>query len=106
MGFLHAFAELLTGATIQRGPFAFFSGRSYATGRFEGREVAVRIQLKRRRYEPGYFVIAVRIRGDESLNYTSIDERTRDAPGRRALATIAAHDLLMSVEEGWLAAPG
>ena len=38
------------------------------------------------------------------LDYEGIDARTRDDAGRRALFSIAAHDLLLSVEEGWLKA--
>lgn len=102
--FLPGFARLLTAPTIQRGPFSFFSGRSYATGRFRDREAVIRLQLKRSRYGQGYLVVAVRTGGQPSLNYDGIVARTRDEIGRRALASIAAHDLLLSVEDGWLKA--
>lgn len=102
--FLPHFARLLTEPTIQRGPFSFFSGRSYATGRFQDRDVALRLQLKRSRYGQGYLVVAVRTGGPPALNYDGIDARTRDDAGRRALFAIAAHDVLVSVEEGWLKA--
>jgi hypothetical protein len=92
----------LTEPTIQRGPFSFFSGRSYAIGTFHSREVAIRLQLKRSRYGQGYLVVAVRTGGEPELNYDGIDTRTQDEAGRRALFSIAAHDLLLSVEEGWL----
>ena len=102
--FLAGFARLLTEPSIQRGPFGFFSGRSYATGKFQDRDVAVRLQLKRSRYGQGYFVVAVRTGGEPMLDSSGIDARTRDDAGRRALFSIAAHDLLLSVEEGWLKA--
>jgi hypothetical protein len=102
--FLPGFAQLLAEPTIQRGPFSFFSGRAYATGRFQGREVAIRLQLKRNRYGQGYLVVAVRTGGPPALDYDGIDARTRDEAGRRALVSIAARDLLLSVEEGWLKA--
>ena len=102
--FLPRFSRLLTEPRIQRGPFSFFSGRSYAVGKFQGRDVAVRLQLKRGRYAQGYLVVAIRTGGPPALDYTGIDARTRDAAGRRALVSLAAHDLLISVEEGWLKA--
>jgi hypothetical protein len=102
--FLPGFARLLTEPSIQRGPFGFFSGRSYATGKFHDRAVAFRLQLKRSRYGQGYLVIALRAGGQPTLDYDGIDARTRDDAGRRALFSIAAHDLVLSVEEGWLKA--
>jgi len=102
--FLPGFARLLTGPTIQRGVFSVFSGRSYATGRFQGRDVAIRLQLKRGRYRQGYLVVAVRTGGKPALDYDGIDARARDEAGRRALHVIATHDLLLSVEGGWLKA--
>lgn len=102
--FLPGFAGLLAEPVIQRGPFSLLSGRTYATGRFAGREVAIRLQLKRSRYALGYLVIAVRTSGPPALDYDGMDARTRDDTGRRALASIAANDLVISVEEGWLKA--
>jgi hypothetical protein len=102
--FLPRFASLLSEPTIQRGALSYFSGRSYATGRFQGREVAVRLQLKRSRYGQGYLVVALRTGGPPVLDYDAIDARTQDDAGRRALFAIAAHDLLVSVEGGWLKA--
>ena len=102
--FLPGLASLLNDRRIDRHALSFFSGRSYATGRFHGREVAIRIQLKRSRYGQGYLVVAVRTLGPASLDYDGIDARTRDERGRRALVALAAHDLLLSVEEGWLKA--
>jgi len=100
--FLTAFASLLEAPAIQRSPFSFFSGRSYATGRFSGREVAVRLQLRRGGHQMGYLVIAVRTSGPATLDSNGIEAQTRDDPGRKALFTIAANDLLLTVEDGWL----
>lgn len=100
--FLPGFACLLTAPTIQRGTFSVLSGRSYAVGRFQGRDVAIRLQLKRSRYGQGYLVVAFRTGGQAMLDYRGIDVRTRDTAGRQALSSIVAHDLLPSVEEGWL----
>jgi hypothetical protein len=102
--FLPAFARLMTEAAIQRGPFSFFSGRSYAVGKFQGRDVAIRLQLQRSEYGRGYLVVAVRTAGPPALTYDAIEARTRDDAGRRALVALAGHELLINVEEGWLKA--
>jgi hypothetical protein len=102
--FLPGFARLVTAPAMQRGAFSFFSGRSYLIGTVHDRDVAVRLQLKRRRYEQGYLVVAVRTGGQPTLDYDGIAARTRDEAGRRALFSLAANDLLLSVEEGWLKA--
>jgi len=102
--FLSRFVQLLTEPSIQRGVFSVLSGRSYATGRFEGRDVAIRMQLRRSEYEVGYLVIAVRTGGPATLDYAGIDARARDDAGRRALFALAAHDLTVVVEDGWLKA--
>jgi hypothetical protein len=104
--FLPEFASLLTAPRIERGPFNFFSGRSYTSGEFQGREVVARLQLKRSRYGQGYLVLALRLEGsaalDEAGGEASIDAHVHDAAGRRALSLLASHDVLPSVEEGWL----
>ena len=100
--FLPAFANLLTEPVLQRSGLSFFSGRSFLSGRFQNREVAVRAQLKRSEHGQGYLVIAVRTPGVPSMNYDALDRRVRDDAGRRALFALAAQDLLLNVEEGWL----
>ena len=100
--FLPAFANLLTEPVIQRSALSFFSGRSYLSGRFQDRDVAVRVQLKRSNHGQGYLVIAFRTPGVRSLNYDALDARVRDDAGRPALFTLVAQDLLLSVEDGWL----
>jgi hypothetical protein len=102
--FLPGFARLLTAPKIRRGVLSFFSGRSYAIGTFHGRDVAVRLQLKRSKYGQGYLVVAVQTGGQPVLDYDGISARTRDDAGRQALFAIASHDLLLSVEDGWLKA--
>ena len=100
--FLSGFAGLLTAPTLKRGPFSYLSGRSYAAGAFRGREVAVRLQQRRGDYQVGYLVISVRTGGPATLDYNGIETHTRDEAGKHALFTIAAHDLLLTVEDGWL----
>jgi len=100
--FLPGFARLLEAPVIQQSAFSFFSGRSYVTGRFGGREVAIRLQQRRGEHQVGYLVIAVRTGGPATLDASGIEAHTRDEAGRRALFTIAARDLLLTVEDGWL----
>ena len=102
--FIPAFANLLTEPVIQRGAFSFFSGRSYLSGKFRNREVAIRLQLKRSNHGQGYLVITLRTPGVRSLDYDRLDARVRDDAGRTALAALAGHSLLLNVEEGWLKA--
>lgn len=99
--FLPAFARLLTAPQLEQSPFSFFSGRSYVTGQFQGRDVAIRLQQRRGRYQLGYLVIAVRSAGVPTLDSNGIEARVRDDAGRAALFTIAARDLLLTVEDGW-----
>jgi len=100
--FLPAFARLLTGAQVQRNAASLFTGLSFATGQFHGRDVAIRLQLRMGRYQLGYLVVAMRTNGPQTLDSSGVDSLTRDDAGRRALFTIAANDLLLSVEDGWL----
>ena len=102
--FLSGFARLLTDPQIKRGAFSFFSGRSYATGRWQGRQVALRLQLKRSRYGQGYLVIALRTDGMPALDDNGIETRVQDEAGRRALYAIVKHDFVLGLEEGWLRA--
>lgn len=102
--FLTGFTPLLAEPAIQRGPLSFFSGRSYATGRFEDRRVAIRLQLKRSRYGQGYLVLAMRTEGQPALTDSGIDARIDDDAGRRALSAIASQGLVLGVEDSWLKA--
>lgn len=100
--FLPAFARLLTAPSIKQGPLSFLSGRSYVAGQFGGRDVAIRLQQKRGKYQMGYLVVAVRTNGPVTLDANGIEAHARDDAGRRALFTIATNDLLLTVEDGWL----
>ena len=100
--FLPAFAHLLQEARIDQAPFSVLSGTSYVTGTFHGRQVAMRLQSRRGRHQLGYLVIAVGTGGPANLDASAIDASVRDEAGGRALLTIARHDLLLSVEDGWL----
>jgi hypothetical protein len=102
--FLPLLARLLTQPAVQAGPFSFFSGRSYASGTFGGRDVALRLQLKRSRYGQGYLVVALRTAGPPTLDGAAVEACTQDEAGRRALVTLATHDLVLDVENGWLKA--
>ena len=82
--FLPAFARLLTSPNVEQSPFSFLSGRSYATGQFQGRDVAIRLQQRRGEYQLGYLVIAVRTAGVPTLDYNGIESRVQDDAGRRA----------------------
>lgn len=100
--FLPAFARLLSTPILRQGPSSVLSGRAYLTGQFRGRDLAIRLQLRRGDYQLGYLVVAMRTIGPPTLDASGIERHTRDAAGRQALFTIATHDLLLSVEGGWL----
>ena len=102
--FLPQFSTLLATPKIERSPISFFSGRSYLTGTFNDREVVVRMQMKRGKHQLGYLVIALRTAGVSTLDNNGIEARIRDDRGQRALYSIARHDLILKVEEGWLKA--
>lgn len=98
--FLSAFATMLSDAKTERHPLARLSGRAYLTGRYAERDVTVRLQSRRGRHSVGYLVIALRTTYPHSLSGADVDRSTSDDMGRRALATLAAHDLLLLVEDG------
>jgi hypothetical protein len=45
-------------------------------------------------------VIAVRTAGPQTLDANGVESHTRDDAGRKALFTMAANDLLLTVEGG------
>jgi hypothetical protein len=100
--FLPEFAPLLSTPTLQQGLLSALSGRAYLTGRFRGRDVAIRLQSRRGRYQLGYLVVAMRTNGPPVLDANGLEAHVTDATGRQALFTIATQDLLLSVEGGWL----
>ena len=102
--FLPRFSTLLQAPRIDRDAFSIVSGRSALGGRFQDRDVVVRLQLKRGRYAMGHLVVALRTNGEQALNRESIEARVKDDDGRRALSALAAHGLKLSVDHGWLQA--
>ena len=102
--FLPHFSTVLEAPRIERGAFSILSGRSSLRGRFQDRDVAIQLQLKRGRHGLGDLVVAMRTSGEQSLNREGIESRVRDEAGRRAMSALAAHDLLLSVADGWLQA--
>jgi hypothetical protein len=101
--FVRGFASLLSNPVIHRNAFSLFSGRSYVKGRYGGREVVLRLQLKRGRHGQGYLVIAVHVGGEPSPGH-GLERAARDDAARRALFALAAEGLILSVEDGWLKA--
>jgi hypothetical protein len=102
--FLAAFGGLLADPVMTRSAAHFLTGRSYMNGMFAGRRVALRMQLKRTRYGQGYLVIALETAEREALDAIGIETRLRDDDGRRALFHLAAEDVLLSAESGWVKA--
>ena len=102
--FLPGFVRLLATPAILSSPLSFLSGRSEATGSHRDREVVATLQLKRGRHGIGSFVVAVRTASQDTLDGSSIDGRVRDEAGRRALFTLAAEDLVLSLDQRWLQA--
>ncbi|CAN7327542.1 hypothetical protein LJR225_001882 [Phenylobacterium sp. LjRoot225] len=100
--FLGEFAHLLSEARVRRGPFSLLSGRSYASGLFRGREVAVRLQLKRSRYSPGYLVLAVRTSAQGGLGAAAFLAQTWQGAAGQARSWLDDRNLELSVEGEWL----
>ena len=85
--FLPAFAGVLAQPVLQQSPLSFFSGRSYVLGRFGGREIAIRLQQKRGRYQAGYLVIASNRRSADARR-----QRHRRIHARRIRTSGPLHD--------------
>ena len=100
--FLTEFAALLSEPTVTNDDV--LSGRQSATGRFEGRDVTIDLQLPRGDYQRGFLVVALRTTGPQTLDNEGIESRAIGDEAQRALFTIAANDLVVRVEEGWLKA--
>ena len=100
--FLSEFADLLSEARVRRGPFSLLSGRAYASGLFRGREVAVRLQLKRSRYGQGYLVVAVRTPAQGDLDAAAFLAQTWRGAAGQARSLLDDRNLELSVEAGWL----
>lgn len=102
--FIDQFARLLHRSVVHRTPAGALAGRAHATGTYGGRDVAVRMQLRRSRHEQAHLVVAMQVNGPPSLTAADLDAHVDDDTGRQALARLAGHDLLLTVEDGWLKA--
>jgi hypothetical protein len=100
--FLPAFARLLTRSAVQAGAFSVLSGRSTAAGTFGGRDVSVELKLRRGRHDQGHLVVSMRMKTPAVMDAAAIDAHTTGDTGRRALFTLAKHDLMLRAGEGWL----
>lgn len=100
--FLDGFTGLLGDARLRRGPFSVLSGRSYISGLYRGREVAVRLQLKRSRYGQGYLVMAMRLQADPGP--AALAARTANTAAGQARSLLDDHNLQLSIDAGWLKA--
>jgi len=72
-------------------------------GRFAGRDVMLRLHIRRGKFDQGHLVIAMQSHGGP-LDAAGVDAQARDDVARRALFTLAARDLRLHVEDGWLQA--
>lgn len=102
--FIEQFARLLEHGVVHRTPSSAVEGQSSATGLFQGRDVAVRMQLRRSRDVKASLVIAMRVSRLPVLSADGIAERVADDEGRRAVASLSRQGLRLKVEEGWLKA--
>ena len=97
-------ARLLADPVVEGGAWSVLSGRSTASGTFDGRDVAVLLKLKRGRHDQGHLVVAMRTGGPVALDAAGVDASASGDGARRALFELAKHDLRLSVEDGWLKA--
>ena len=100
--FLPAFARLLSDFRVESD--SFFTGRSVARGRREGREMAIRLQLGRGEDTAGELVVAVKTNGPLSMTGAEVDSRATGDAARRALFTLSVEELMLKVVDGWLEA--
>ena len=101
--FPRQFARLLEDARLDAGVLRFLSNGLTAAGRFAGRDVMLRLHMKRGRFDQGHLVIAMQSHGGP-LDAAGVDAQATDDAARRALFTLAARDLTLHVEDGWLQA--
>ena len=100
--FLPSFARLLAQPAVNAGAWSVVSGRSTASGTFGGRDVSVELKLRRGRHDQGYLVVSMRTNAPAVIDAAAIDAHTTGDAGRRALFTLAKHDLMLRAGEGWL----
>lgn len=102
--FIDRFARLLEHGVVHRTPRSAVEGRAHASGYYRGRDVAVRMQLRRSRDVQASLVIAMRLNGPQTLSAGDITSHVVDDEGRRARGSLSKGDLKLSVEDGWLKA--
>lgn len=105
--FIDRFAHLLEHGVVHRTPSSAVQGQSSASGYYRGRDVAVRMQLRRSRHVQASLSIAMRIDGlgPHSLSADDLAAHVAaDDEGRRAAASLFARDVRLHVEDGWLRA--
>jgi hypothetical protein len=102
--FPRAFARLLAVPELDAGVWTLLSGRPSVSGTFAGREVVLRLHLKRGRHDQGWLTVSMRTSTAGLLDAGGVDSQTAGDAGRRALFTLAKHDLRLSVEGGRLMA--
>jgi hypothetical protein len=101
--FPRRFARLIEDASLDAGVLRFLSGGPALAGTFAGRDVLLRLHLRRGRHDQGHLVIAMRTRASP-LDAAGVDAQATGDVARRALFTLAARDLTLHVEDGWLQA--
>jgi hypothetical protein len=101
--FPRGLARLLEDARLDAGALRFLSGRSTVAGKFAGRDVVLRLHMRRGKHDQGHLMIAMRTR-EGPLDAAGVDAQATGDEARRALFTLARHDLTLQVEDGWLQA--
>ena len=102
--FLPSMVRLLQGPTVHAGTASVLTGRSEASGTFSGREVSIELKLRRGRHDQGYLVVSMQTNAPGPIDAAGIDAHATGDEARRALYTLAKHDLLLRVSDGWLLA--
>ena len=74
--FPRAFARLLGDPALDAGVWTFLSGRPVVSGTFAGRDVVLRLHLKRGRYDQGWLTISMQTSAAGLLDAGGVDSRT------------------------------
>jgi hypothetical protein len=100
--FLPSLARLLREPTVHAGAGSVLTGRSKASGTFSGRDVSIELKLRRGRHDQGYLVVSMRTNAAGPIDAADIDAHATGDAERRALYTLAMHDLMLRAGNGWL----
>lgn len=105
-GFLPGFAQLLERPQIVGGVANWLSGRSYLTGDFGGRKVAILLQRKRGRHDlPGRLVVSMATGVARAIDSHDLAGALSDRGAESALFTLEArHELRLTHQDGCLKA--